>query len=305
MKNFAIYFDKQQMYEYLLETNYREAYNKIVNDLLHDHGIESYIILEGDETANNSIAVNDRSLYPGNGIFPSLTWVRGENFDHSKAYTDELRSKHVVNESSFEKLCNNKLLTKEVLKRYTKPDECADYYICKPINGRRGESIEIVSLERSAFLEESSDHFIEPLIDSSKGDSELGIEGIHDIRILCVGTTPTTLVIRTPPEGSYLANVHRGGSIKTFDLRRDLREFNKLSICNTVYGIINDLEEDYLKDCSMYSIDLMKENDSDYYLLELNSFPGIRPEYNLLIDTFVKNVGEYVNNNNYANTHNI
>ena len=95
-----------------------------------------------------------------------------------------------------------------------------DKVVAKPMEGLEGRSVGIHAREDIlAFgAEDIPDGglILQEFLDTSSGVPGV-VEGTHDIRLVFLGDRVSYAAVRTPPEGSLLANVSLGGSKRVLD----------------------------------------------------------------------------------------
>jgi len=80
--------------------------------------------------------------------------------------------------------------------------------VCKPRKGFRSKGIYIAN--NGIPLQETDGYIAQPFLDTSKGIPEMGIEGIHDLRIIMVNGSPKICYARIPAPGSeFVSNAEQ------------------------------------------------------------------------------------------------
>lgn len=85
-----------------------------------------------------------------------------------------------------------------------------DLAVAKPVDGEEGKDVHIDRKEVIAQAELKYPLLLQEFLDSSVGIPGL-VEGLHDFRIAVINGEIIYSYYRTPPQGSFLANVARGG----------------------------------------------------------------------------------------------
>lgn len=200
----------------------------------------------------------------------------------------ETRSK-VLNCANFKALCADKNHTYDLLKDFMPQSvtiknqdalraslqnfEAESLLALKPAQGFGGQGIIIAHPDtlKNATLLSNTDYVLQQFIDTSEG-----IPGItkshHDLRIIIVNGNIVLAHVRTPREGSFIANVAQGGSISEVAL--DALPSSILSTVQKIQKII-DKEFNY----PLYSIDLGVTKEK-VYVFELNAQIGF-PQNNM------------------------
>ncbi|MFB6292419.1 MAG: RimK family alpha-L-glutamate ligase [Candidatus Nanohaloarchaea archaeon] len=184
--------------------------------------------------------------------------------------------KPVLNDFRLEEICKDKLLsyqefpellpeTREATEENV--EEMLEEYgrvIVKPRFDYGGTGIEV--LEDASGFETGENKLVQRFVDSSQGINELGIEGVHDLRVYVLNGENMLAYVRTPEEG-LLSNVHLGGSI-TFVELEDVPE----AALETVERVKDSFGK-YAP--SLYSVDMLFDSSGEVWILEFNSKPGL------------------------------
>jgi len=105
---------------------------------------------------------------------------------------------------------NKENLAKVLLKIKT------DWVVLKPYNGLKGIGIFIGPKEKASgfeFLKNYPKYIAQEFVDTSGGIPGI-VNGLHDLRVVVINGKIVWSHVRTPPPGSFEANVARGGKIK-------------------------------------------------------------------------------------------
>src|SRR6185436_9953431 len=113
-------------------------------------------------------------------------------------------------------------------------------------------------------------YLIQEFIDTSAGVPGI-VEGIHDFRIVAVSGEPVVCYVRTPPPGKKLANVAQGGKEIHVTLDRIPQEALAL------FQQVDDALARFPK--RVYSVDMGRNVDGRWMIIELNSKPGLTPKH--------------------------
>lgn len=188
----------------------------------------------------------------------------------------EIKNRHpVLNGFEVEKLCKDKLLAferfpenhpetreaalenvKQMLEKYSK-------VVVKPVSAHAGEGVEIIE-DISEFEEEGGERIVQQFIDSSSGIEQLGIEGVHDLRVVVVDGKPVLSYIRQPKSG-FVANVAQGGSMEFVSLNDVPKE---------AMDIVRKVTDVFEGENFVCGVDMIFDQDQRPWILELNSKPG-------------------------------
>ena len=210
-----------------------------------------------------------------------LVFYRGKNILSKKIGT-KLNDSNItmINHPELENICDDKLLTPflfpeimqksylinnhyellKVLKLIT-----TNKIVLKPRFGSFGKDVIVIekSKLRNGIVK---DTIIQEFIDSTKGARSLGIKGAHDIRVISINGKIDHCYVRTPPNGSLVANMANGGS-KFYVDSEDLPSSIQKNL-----SIIDRKLSDYTP--RIYSADFIINEDKEAKLIELNSKPG-------------------------------
>lgn len=291
-----IYFDSAQYKDYLEDEVYNEAYNKILEEkpifIWTGEVVEKiekhYTLSNLEKISNTEIIIK---VYNEHGDEFKVDFfnvkkilVRGRNIPDFSNHTT------CINSPTLNKIINNKKLTKDFIKTLGNlSDTVSDNvrvlkkntkYVVKPVDGLKGEGIlissdhdEILKYERE-LIQKGTEYLIEPFIEGIpfKGHNK------YDIRVVFVGGKPVLSMLRIPKEGSELANLAQGGSKELISIQ-ELPKFAFMKLLELNQAI----KSIYGK--SVFSVDFnITENSINIF--ELNSYPGIRPEY----DEYIENL---------------
>lgn len=200
-----------------------------------------------------------------------------------KYIVDDIR---IINHKKITQLCSDKILTFEAFSKispktayihsFQELEQTIQYFdlkwddmiVLKKNFWLHGNGVFIwkVSEIASDYYDDWSDILVQEFIDSSGGIPSL-VSGLHDIRINVVWWKMTHAFIRTPQEGSYLANVAQGGSVTTVAIS-DLPQ----EILDCMKQIIHTMNQ--IDPIHIFAADFVYWG-AKFYLIELNSFPGV------------------------------
>ncbi|MFH1289451.1 MAG: hypothetical protein ABIH88_01905 [Patescibacteria group bacterium] len=228
------------------------------------------------------VFVLTRKTYKGEGVFEG-SW----RFEENKFYREEFpvkidlvydrtagmnfppegdSSMAIVDQRNFKKLCYDKFLSfkkigglmpetfwigdgKNLVSTLEKLK--TDWVVLKPYNGLKGIGIFIGPKKEALnfkFPEKNKGYIAQEFLDTSSGIPGI-VEGLHDLRVVIINRKIVWSHVRTPPKGSFKANVALGGDIKEVDCDK-LPE----SVKQIAKDIDNLFFEEY--DNPLYSMDL-------------------------------------------------
>lgn len=196
--------------------------------------------------------------------------------DETVELKKEIEQRHpVLNSFEIEQICKDKLLayekfpeshpeTREATKENVEEMlEKYDKVVVKPLAAHAGEGVEII--DSISDFEEEKGRIVQQFIDSSSGIEKLGIEGVHDLRVVVVDGKPVVSYIRQPESG-YVANVAQGGSME-FVAIEDVPE--------EAMDIVDEVIDTFKQERFVCGIDMIFDKDQKPWILELNSKPGM------------------------------
>jgi glutathione synthase/RimK-type ligase-like ATP-grasp enzyme len=96
------------------------------------------------------------------------------------------------------------------------PEVTTTLGVVKPVDGEEGKDVYIQEKETLSSLELRYPILLQEFLDSSGGVPGI-VEGLHDFRVAILNGAIIYSYFRTPPQGSYLANVARGGKFEVID----------------------------------------------------------------------------------------
>lgn len=185
---------------------------------------------------------------------------------------------NVFNSAEFTQLGRNKYSQSEVTKDFSpktilvsRKEEVSEALakiktervVVKPLDGYGGNGVIIT--DKSQVSIENFPVIMQEFIESESGVNGL-VNGRHDVRLIILDGEIVLGAVRQPAEGSFLANVHQGGSyreMKVEEVPASLLEFAK-PICE-IYDRLGGI---------FYSIDFMFDGNK-WYLIEMNEMPGL------------------------------
>lgn len=182
----------------------------------------------------------------------------------------------VLNSLELERMCKDKLLTYERFDqkvpetRKASEDVVSDLLdrygrvVLKPRYDFGGKGVNVI--ESLSEFEPRENLLAQRFVDSSDGIDDLGIDGVHDLRIIVVDGEASTCFVRTPEEG-FVSNVSRGGSMHHFELS-EIPD-RALKVVEQVGDVFKDMGN------RVYAVDLIFDEEGVPWILEMNSKPGL------------------------------
>lgn len=178
------------------------------------------------------------------------------SFEIEQICKDKLRAYERFPESHPETREATKENVKEMLEKYNK-------VVVKPLAAHAGEGVEIIN-EISEYEEEKG-RIVQQFIDSSSGIEKLGVEGVHDLRVVVVDGKPVVSYIRQPESG-FVANVAQGGSMDFIPIE---------DVPEEAMDIVKEVVDVFEEDRFVCGVDMIFDQDQKPWILELNSKPGM------------------------------
>ncbi len=286
-------------------TNKRTVYHQFFKQGV-SAGFQMFIA-SGKENYEEPSTFKDAYEYVDGSFTPYGTISADAVFDRSGglSFPRENNDINVLNTIAFKRLCNDKnamyaLLSDYMPKNYTVRDatelEAAtktfddrETVVLKPAKGMQGKGIIIgpATELRATALEPGQEYSLQEFVDTS-----MGIPGVvktrHDLRVIIVDGEIVLCHVRIPKEGSLLANVAQGGSIREVPIS-DIPAF----IIERVFMIQRRI--DVLFDFPLYSIDFGIQDGKTPYVFELNDqigFPSEEMDSELFIERILRSLGK-------------
>lgn len=289
-KIIAIYFSDPEPMDYPFNKDiYLEQYQKIITEI-EKNDIQVFIV------RGNSYVKNGRFEKGWRFINGELKETEGEIkadliFNRDDKNTIPLITDcRIINHPDLDRLCVDKIKTFEMFPEMSPKTALVNTFsdCLKTVKNWGLEKNDLIVLKEN-FETEGRGIFVLPLREIKKElydswnntlvqefiDSSVGLPGItkglHDLRIAVVNDQPINAYVRQPAEGSYLANIAKGGSGMAVDLKDISSE-----VMENVREISRKLNKYFP---AVYSADFMN-SPKGYKLIELNSRPGIQhPKY--------------------------
>lgn len=216
-------------------------------------------------------------------------WEKVENveidgvFDKFKFDEDtrELKQKlqvelPILNRFELEEICKDKLMSYKTFENLV-PDtreadketveEMLEEYgrvILKPQFDFGGRGIKVISSMDE--FRQMPNQLVQRFIDSSHGIPQLGIGGVHDLRVLVANGEPIGAYVREPNGDGWISNVSLGGSITFIDLE---------DVPEAAMDVVEEVKDEFDRfDPAYYSVDMIFDEDENPWILEFNSKPG-------------------------------
>lgn len=189
-----------------------------------------------------------------------------------------------INHPDFSIHAGSKLSVSRAFKKYAKPyflvqsidelHEAIQYVhgekvVAKPDRGNSGDGVIIATKEELLAHPPVFPALIQEFVNSQAGIPGV-MSGFHDLRLIFSNEELVYAYFRTPEAGSYLANVAQGGTQTMLASQK---------IPPSVWEIVEAVQKYYKKyPQKIYTIDLIFDQDSRPWIVELNTMPGLYPD---------------------------
>jgi len=240
MKKIAVFLKLPHTDYPFSEASYKQSYTELGQEVTALGG--EYYIVRGQET------------YVGNGKFSKSWQFNGTELVESGEVTADIifdRGKFAsdgrvktFNEEMVNSICTNKWLSYNLFKEYSPKtwlvrsdaelsqvlnEVATELGVVKPIDGQEGKDVLID--KKDALLSQSYQYpvLVQEFLDSSGGVPGV-VEGLHDFRVALINGEIIYSYFRTPPKGSYLANVARGGKFEVIALEKIPQQIREMVI---------------------------------------------------------------------------
>lgn len=190
----------------------------------------------------------------------------------------------VVNDRAFHRFCNDKAAVyarftefcPKTLRVETKDGLAAgmamipgDTIVAKPVVGACGRNVIIGSRDDVLTAEHEYPLLLQEFIDTSGGIPGV-VDGAHDMRLTIVGGELAYVMVKIPKPGSFVSNYALGGTLKMLDDSQ--YPADAVDIAMRIDAEFTGVPTRY------YSIDMGRNRDGSWKLIEFNSPPGLDPE---------------------------
>lgn len=197
--------------------------------------------------------------------------------DQTVSLKKEIERRHpVLNSFEVEELCKDKLLAHQKFQDYhpetreattENATEMLEKYgkvVVKPLAAHAGEGVQVI--DNISDFESAENQIVQQFIDSSTGIQSLGVEGVHDLRVVVVNDKPVLSYVRQPESG-FIANVAQGGSMEFISIE---------DVPEEAMRIVEKVTETLSSQGSFVcGVDMIFDKDQKPWILELNSKPGM------------------------------
>lgn len=225
----AVFFQDPDPYGYPFnEQDYMEAYRQL-DALLTERGAQM-------------VVVRDQDSYLGNGEFKRGWMISSDPFEEvenvqADLIFDRKPFEHdgtvpIFNHPEIHQLCTDKATTyatfpdfspvsftattnQEVREDLAKIE--SKMVVIKPVDGAEGKDVTIIDKSEAEDYQPKQPVIVQEFLDTSAGIPGI-VDGLHDLRVTVLNGELVYSYVRTPPKGSFAANVAQGGTFRTIDL---------------------------------------------------------------------------------------
>jgi len=140
--------------------------------------------------------------------------------------------------------------------------------VAKPLDQEGGHGVRIVRREEIPSVVTTFPYLLQEFIDTSGGIPTIA-SGMHDLRIISVEGKIVLSYLREPKAGSFLANESQGGKLSEVELHRLPED------ALDIWKIVDEEVKQYSN--RVYSLDIGRDREHGWRIIELNSKPGLDP----------------------------
>lgn len=280
MKTVAVFFSRPDTNDYPLDEDYyRTAYAEL-SRLLEKRDVRL-------------VFVRSMQTYEGNGIFSKYWFLDGDIFRMvEEAITPDLiynkgnfhseeKSLPLLNDPELDRVCLDKNETYKLFRDACPRTEVASsaeearslsdafparMIVAKPVDGEEGKGVLIGPKEDILPQIPSYPYLLQEFVDTSGGIPGI-INGMHDLRMTIIDGEICNSFLRIPAEGKFVSNLAQGGSKQEIHPAQLPKEATELAA-------LVDAEFTRFPH-RIYSVDCGRDVSGKWYIIELNSQPGV------------------------------
>ena len=276
IKRVAVFFDPRSLSDFLREGEYARSYREL-GALLAQQGATFFVVHDADYRGGGTFARGlvfqdgDFVEYPEK-IAPDIIYKKGEFFFEEGVA--------VINPPAIERLGNKGYATALFPQWFAKsivvtcPEEVdaafarltSEKVVVKPLDSYGGEGVFIGTRSEARAQIPTFPFLAQEFLDSSGGIPGI-IDGVHDFRLVVIAGEIVLAFVRTPPPGSLLANVARGGSTTEVPLQ------NIPAKVQEIFSAVDASIQQY--DKRLYCIDFLLAEQKQWKLLEMDAYPAL------------------------------
>lgn len=300
-KHIGVFFDSPEYNDYPFNyQDYVQAYHEVAKGI-EDRGAHFCIV-------RDIATFLGGNTFKGYWVFDGATFVRRDDeieldliYDKGYFVGDE-RSK-LLNDAEMNRICTDKRATIEMFPDLSpKTIEVNDrarleaalndwpspMAVAKPVDGAEAKGVVIGSPEEVLAADHDFPLLLQQYIDTSEGIPGI-VDGVGDLRTILVDGEIALTYARSAKPGTLISNVSKGG--KEIEVLPENRPTDAMKIVMAVDKALTSLSKH-----RVFCVDLGRDKDGTWYIIELNSKPGLSvrdygvsyPRYqDLLMDALV------------------
>ncbi len=230
-KTIGLFTNHQNINEYFAKKpEYHQAYGELSEEISRQGGVMYLVGPQNNYMGNGDFS--DSKQFVNQKVEDSGAVKIDVLFDKSSFQSDQTIP--VFNTAFINEICTDKWMTYQTFPQFCPdtfkissleewrtalPQIETDIIVIKPIDGGEGKGVIVSS---KSDVSETSLQFpllLQEFLDSSQGVPGI-VDGIHDFRIAIVNGEIIYCYFRTPPSGSYIANVSQGGRFEVVPVQK-------------------------------------------------------------------------------------
>jgi len=252
--------------------NYDKAYSQVFFDKFTPANIKQKNKLKLLTSSKSVYLFNNKKI---KDIFQNKI----NTYKHFKEFT--IPSVEITNISK-RKIVLAKIKLDKLLKKHRYRADFNDSYIVKDKTGAGGYKIYKVDFDKFGFKEimkhyesdkkkkEILSYVVQPFINCNKGFNFGKYHGFIDLRLILLNHEIVQTYIRIARKGDFKCNEHQGGNLVYMPIKTIPKD-----VLMMTRKIIKKLAAKLNLKHSLYSLDFIRSNNGNLYLIEGNSSPGI------------------------------
>lgn len=275
----AVFFEQQGDYDYPLGREYYFIAYSELNAEVEKRGARLVFVRnQSTYLGGNSFS---RYWYLENGKLIRVDEPITADIIYDKGHIKPDEKTLLMNDPELDSICTDKSKTYALLPNHSpvsavvrSADELksavhdipGELIVAKPTDGAEGKGVSIVPRDKIQETVTEFPYLLQEFLDTSKGIPDI-VDGTHDFRMIVINGEVVLCFVRTPPEGSLLANVAQGG--KKIEVPVPNIPAEPLALLKDVEHALSRFPR------RVYSIDLGRNADGTWKIIELNSMPGM------------------------------
>lgn len=279
MPTIAVFFAQQGDYDYPLGREYYFIAYSELNEEIRSRGARLVFVRnQSTHLGGNSFS---RYWHLENGKLIRVDEPITADIVYDKGHIKPDENTLLMNDPELDSICTDKSKTYEMLAKYSpvtvvvrSAEEVksaldnipGELIVAKPTDGAEGKGVSIVPKKDIPSVVTSFPFLLQEFLDTSKGIPGI-VDGTHDFRMIVINGEVVLCFVRTPPDGSLLANVAQGG--RKIEVPVPNIPTEPLAVLKDVEAALSRFPR------RVYSIDLGRNVDGTWKIIELNSMPGM------------------------------